>query len=182
VNGTEPIFDQDVSQDSLYEQVVGAYGPALARLARAYEFNPETRRDLLQEIHFHLWRSFSNFDGRCLLRTWVYRVAHNVAMGHVVRQRRNRERLVSLETIESTTGSEQAEVAASRAEAMECLSMLVQRLKPLDRQIIVSYLEGMDANSIAEITGLTTPNTAMKIHGIKNILRRWFNGGGRHAK
>jgi RNA polymerase sigma-70 factor (ECF subfamily) len=41
--------------------------------------NPEDRRDLLQEIHLALWRSFATFDDRCSLRTWVYRVAHNVA-------------------------------------------------------------------------------------------------------
>jgi DNA-directed RNA polymerase specialized sigma24 family protein len=33
----------------------------------------------LQEIRIALWRSFANFDGRCSLRTWVYRVAHNTA-------------------------------------------------------------------------------------------------------
>ena len=57
-----------------------------------------------------------------------------------------------------------------------------QRLKPLDRQIIVSYLEGMDASSIVELTGLSPANIAMKVNRIKNILRRWFVEGGLHAK
>jgi N-acetylneuraminic acid mutarotase len=43
-------------------------------------------RDLLQEIHFQLWRSFAHFDHRCSLRTWVYRVAHNVADLPLARQ------------------------------------------------------------------------------------------------
>jgi RNA polymerase sigma-70 factor (ECF subfamily) len=107
----------------------------------------------------------------------VYRVAHNVATGHVIRQRRIRDRLVSIENIEAMPGSDQVELAASQSEALERLSMLIQRLKPLDRQIIVSYLEGMDASSISEITGLSPANIAMKVHRIKNILRRWFNEG-----
>lgn len=41
-----------VTQDALYEQVAADYGSALERLARAYELEPETCRDLLQEIHF----------------------------------------------------------------------------------------------------------------------------------
>jgi len=171
-----------VSQDSLYKQATDTYGASLDRLARAYEFDPEARRDLLQDIHLHLWRSFAHFDQRCSVRTWVYRVAHNVATGHVIRQRRVSSRLVSVESIEALPGSEQGELAASRSEALERLSMLIQRLKPLDRQIIVSYLEGMDANSIGEITGLSPANIAMKIHRTKNVLRRWFGQGGLHAE
>jgi RNA polymerase sigma-70 factor (ECF subfamily) len=171
-----------VSQDSLYEQAADTYGSSLDRLARAYELDTEARRDLLQEIHLHLWRSFAYFDLRCSLRTWVYRVAHNVATGHVIRQRRIRNRLVSIENVETMPGSDQGELAASQTEALERVSKLIQRLKPLDRQIIVSYLEGMDASSIGEITGLSPANIAMKVHRIKNVLRRWFGEGGPHAE
>ena len=170
-----------MSQDSLYEQAADAYGSALDRLAGAYELDPEARRDLLQEIHLQLWRSFASFDQRCSLRTWVYRVAHNVATGHVIRQSRVRNRLVSIENIEAMAGSDH-ELAASQAHALERLSKLILRLKPLDRQIIVSYLEGMNASSIGEITGLSPANIAMKVHRIKNVLKRWFDEGGLHAK
>ena len=171
----------DMSQDSLYEQTAENYGPALDRLARAYELDPDARRDLLQEIHLQLWRSFASFDQRCSIRTWVYRVAHNVATGHVIRQSRVRNKLVSIEDIETMPGSDH-ELAASQTQALKRLSTLIQRLKPLDRQIIVSYLEGMDASSIGEITGLSPANVAMKVHRIKNVLKRWFDEGGLHAK
>lgn len=173
-----------MSQDSLYEQAAGTYGSALERLARAYELDPEARRDLLQEIHLQLWYSFAQFDQRCSVRTWVYRVAHNVATGHVIRQRRSQDRLLSvedIETIENIPGADDGELAMSQTQALERLSALIQRLKPLDRQIIVSYLEGMAANSISEITGLSPANIAMKVHRIKNILKRWFAEGGPHA-
>jgi RNA polymerase sigma-70 factor, ECF subfamily len=176
---------QDLSQDSLYEQVVESYGSALDRLARAYELDAEARRDLLQDIHFHLWRSFSKFDQRCSLRTWVYRVAHNVATTHAIRQRRTRERLMALEDdrIESlSASSNHGENAISQNQALERVSRLIQRLKPLDRQIIVSYLEGMPANAISEITGLSPANVAMKVHRITKILKRWFGEGGVHAR
>ena len=182
VQGPEPIPLGDLSQDSLYEQAADAYGSALDRLARAYELDPDARRDLLQEIHLQLWRSFASFDQRCSLRTWVHRVAHNVATGHVIRQSRVMSKLVTIEEIETMPGNDQPEFAASQTQALERLSMLILRLKPLDRQIIVSYLEGMDAGSIGEITGLSPANIAMKVHRIKNVLRRWFAEGGPHAK
>jgi hypothetical protein len=40
-----------MSQDELYAQAVGDFGPALERLTRSYEADPDKRRDLLQEIH-----------------------------------------------------------------------------------------------------------------------------------
>ena len=137
----EPRSAGDVRQDSLYERAAETYGSALGRLARAYELDPDARRDLLQEIHLQLWRSFASFDQRCSLRTWVYRVAHNVATGHVIRQSRIRNKLVSIENIEAMATGDH-EFAASQTQALERLSKLILRLKPLDRQIIVSYLEG----------------------------------------
>lgn len=165
----------------MYREVADTYAASLDRLARAYEADPETRRDLLQDIHLQLWRSFAHFDRRCSLRTWVYRVAHNVATGHVVRQRRLRKTLASIEEIESMASNDENELAANQNQALERLSGLIQRLKPLDRQIIISYLEGMDANSTAEITGLSAANVAMKVHRIKNVLKRWFHQGEAHA-
>lgn len=173
-----------MSQDFLYEEAAATYSSALDRLARAYELDPEARRDLLQEIHLNLWHSFASFDQRCSLRTWVYRVAHNVATGHVIRQNRIRNHLVSLEDVDAaeTPSPGDHESNLSQNQALERLSMLIQRLKPLDRQIIVSYLEGMTANSISEITGLSPANVAMKVHRIKNILKGWFAEGGPHAE
>jgi RNA polymerase sigma-70 factor, ECF subfamily len=168
-------------QDELYREVADSFGSSLDRLARAYEADPEARRDLLQDIHLQLWRSFAHFDRRCSLKTWVYRVAHNVATGHVVRQRRLRMTLASIEEIESMPSNDQNELAAGQNQALERLSKLIQQLKPLDRQIIISYLEGMDASSTAEITGLSAANVAMKVHRIKNVLKRWFHEGVSHA-
>jgi len=39
---------------------------------------------------------------------------------------------------------------------------LIRRLSPLDRQVILLYLEGEAASEIAEATGLTAVNVATK--------------------
>ena len=59
---------------------------------------------------------------------------------------------------------------------LDRLERLIQQLKPLDRQVIISYLEDMDAASIAEITGLSPASVAMRIHRAKSILARRFHG------
>lgn len=170
------------TQDELYTQASETFGAALERLARVYEADTDLRRDLLQEIHIALWRSFAGFDHRCSLRTWVYRVAHNVGATHITRQRRGRtQELVGLEEIEAMPDPNKGQPAADRGVALERLFALIQRLKPLDRDVILSYLEGLDAAATAEITGLSPGNIATKIHRIKNVLTRMFNEGGQQS-
>jgi RNA polymerase sigma-70 factor (ECF subfamily) len=182
VGGPESISTGAASQDDLYRDAADKYGSSLERLASAYEADPEKRRDLSQDIHFQLWRSFQRYDARCSLRTWVYRVAHYVAASHVLRERRIFSNLVSLEELEMLPDKDQGQFAAEHRSNLERLSVLIQQLKPLDRQVIISYLEDMDAVSIGEITGLSPGNVAMKIHRIKNILARRFHERGDHAE
>jgi RNA polymerase sigma-70 factor (ECF subfamily) len=182
VEGAKSITVGNASQDDMYRGAAEQFAASLDRLARAYEAHPEKRRDLLQEIHFQLWRSFQRFDARCSLRTWVYRVAHHVAASHVLRERRTFSALVSLEQLETLPDTQQRESAAHQRINLERLAALIQQLKLIDRQVIVCYLEELDGASIGEITGLSPGNVAMRIHLIKNILARRFDERGTRAK
>ena len=93
-------MDRTESQDEFYRKVAEEYGASLARVAYAYEADPDLRRDLSQEIYLALWRSFEKFNGRCSLRTWIYRIAHNVATSHVVRQTRGKRSGQTFVTLE----------------------------------------------------------------------------------
>lgn len=149
----------------------------IRRLGRGYEADPDRRRDLLQEIHLELWRSLELFDGRCALRTWVYRVAHNVAASHIVRERRIARRLVDLEALDPEPIRSDEETQADRRYAAQKLLGLIHRLRPADRQIILLYLEGESAAEIAEVTGFSPSNIATKIHRIKKLLHEQYKEG-----
>jgi RNA polymerase sigma-70 factor (ECF subfamily) len=168
-------------QDERYREAAGAFGAALERLARAYEPDPDTRRDLLQEIHVALWRSLARFDGRCSTRTWVYRVAHNTATSHALRRRRRTPALVSLDEAADAPDTRDGEREMDERRVLDRLLALVQRLTPIDRQVIVLYLEGVDAASIGEVTGLSPANVSTKVHRIKQLLVRRFHEGIRHG-
>lgn len=166
------------AQDARYEQASTEFGAALARLARGYEADPEKRTELLQEIHLALWRSLAGFQNQCALRTWTYRVAHNTAISWVQHERRTRpDVLVSLNEIDAIAVTPDAD----RAVALDRLTQLIHQLKALDRQVILAWLEGMDAGEIGELTGLSAVNVATKIHRIKTLLTRQFQEGGKHA-
>ena len=168
------------SREDLYEEAVRSYGAALDRLARAYEADTEKRRDLLQDIHMALWRSFDSFDGRCSLRTWLYRVGHNVATSHIVSDRRAKsQQLLSIDEIDVADPKSNTEESAERSVAIDRLMNLIQELRPLDRQLVLLFLEGVDATAIGEITGISAGNVATRIHRIKKILTTRFQCGAR---
>jgi RNA polymerase sigma-70 factor (ECF subfamily) len=52
---------------------------------------------------------------------------------------------------------------------MERLLGLIQRLRPLDRQVMLLYLEDIHARAIGEIVGLSAANVATKIHRVKKV-------------
>jgi len=158
-------------QYSLYEQAARDYGPDIARFTAGYERDPARRRELLQEVHLALWQSFPQYQANCSLRTWVYRVAHNVGVSHVQRSLRHAERSsVTLDEIESLP-SDAADIALTeRRLDLQRVLALIHRLAPLDRQVMLLYLEDMDAASIADITGLSARNVATKVHRIKAVL------------
>jgi RNA polymerase sigma-70 factor (ECF subfamily) len=99
----------------VYADAVAAYGSALGRLARGYEADGERRRDLLQDIHLALWQSLVRFDGRCSLRTWTYRVAHNLAISKVIRRRTRMPTLVGVDDLELGAESGDREDQLDRA-------------------------------------------------------------------
>lgn len=169
--------ESTANQDALYERVNAEFGPVLARLARSYEANPAQQQDLLQEVHIALWRSLPAFAGRCSLRTWVYRVAHNAAATYVQRRRRRTKDLVDLEDIEIPSDSPDVDVAVDEARMLSRLHALVHQLKPLDRQVFVLYLEGLSMEDIAEIAGLTETNTRTKLHRMRALLSTQLRTG-----
>jgi RNA polymerase sigma-70 factor, ECF subfamily len=168
------------SQDDLYTQAIEAFSAALQRLVRAYELDTDKRRDLLQEIHLALWKSFEKFEGRSSLRTWVYRVAHNTAASYVIRQRRsNSHVLLALEDIDSAPDPAGDRTGNSTDRlALERLLELIHQLRPPDRQLMLLYLEDLDAATIGEIMGISAGNVRVQIHRIKIILARRFHAGG----
>jgi RNA polymerase sigma-70 factor, ECF subfamily len=165
-------------REQRYAEAAAAFGPALERLARAYERDPDKRRDLLQEIHVALWRSLARFDGRCSLRTWVYRVAHNTATSKVLRPQANAPSIVALDDRpDSVAAAASEEEVLDRRLALERLHGLIGQLRPLDRQVMLLYLEQLDAASIAEITGLSAANVATKVRRLKQLLIQRFHEG-----
>jgi RNA polymerase sigma-70 factor, ECF subfamily len=163
--------EEGASRERLWQSIAEDFGPAIERLARGYEADVDRQRDLAQEILFALWKALPYFEGRSSLRTWLYGVAHNVAVTHVMRGKRDElARCVPLDAMEDAIAVGDASTDVERRDEVQVLASLVRRLRPADRQLIMLYLEGLDNPEIAEVTGLSRENVATKVHRIKAVL------------
>jgi RNA polymerase sigma-70 factor, ECF subfamily len=159
------------ARDELYVRIAAEFGAPLRRLTRAYELDEELRRDLFQDIQVELWNSLAKFEGACSLRTWAFRVAHNVGAKHILRQTRRRARHhVSLEEAADLPSIADEASRAEKHSLLDATLDLIHRLRAPDRQIMLLYLEDLDAQAIGEVVGLTPGNVATKIHRIKQLL------------
>jgi RNA polymerase sigma-70 factor (ECF subfamily) len=165
------------SQNAQYEKAATEFGDAIGRLAYAYERDPDKRKDLVQDIHFELWKSFKIFDGRSSIRTWVYRVAHNTGASHISKNKRiSQNNYLSIDDVGEIPDQTDYIDTFERIDQLDQLMGLIQHLGPLDRQIITLYLEDLDAASIGEIAGMSPGAIATKIHRIKYKLAELRKG------
>ena len=110
----------------------------------------------------------------------MYRVAHNTATSICIRRKSTRMQLVSLEDIELPAGQIDRERDLDERQSVERLIALIHRLRAIDRQVILLYLEDLDARTIGEVVGLSAANVATKIHRVKKVLAQQFQEGVRN--
>jgi RNA polymerase sigma-70 factor (ECF subfamily) len=157
--------------ETLYREAIRQYGRDIARFVAGYERDIPARQELLQEVHLALWQSFARFAHQCSLRTWVYRVAHNVGVSHVQSSMRRLDlTAASLDDVEAKIDESADMGLTERRLDLERIMALVHTLAGIDREVMLLYLEDVDAASIAEVTGLSARNVATKVHRIKILL------------
>src|SRR5579864_831919 len=126
-----------------------AYQPALRRLAAAYAVNPADREDLLQEIAAGIWKSLPGFRGEASERTWIYRIAHNIAIRSSSRVRTRSTREPALAAyFDGPSRDASAEDALMIDERRRVLMSGIRGLAVLDRQLVTLHLEGLSAAEI----------------------------------
>lgn len=85
--------------DDQFSALVEEHKGIIYKIANSYCRNAEDRKDLVQEIVVHLWKSHGRYDERFKLSTWIYRIALNVAISAYRREKKRAERVSALEEI-----------------------------------------------------------------------------------
>jgi RNA polymerase sigma-70 factor (ECF subfamily) len=131
------------------------------KVAGLYSRSTADREDLVQEIAMQLWRSFGRYDERqAKFSTWVYRVALNVAISQA-RRWPDADRFEPLEAhhLETIGGGEGI---AEPDQRLATLYAFIGQLDPLNRALILLYLEDRNYSEMAEILGLSETNVATR--------------------
>jgi RNA polymerase sigma-70 factor (ECF subfamily) len=154
-----------------FSQLFDAYQPALRRLVGAYAASAADCDDLLQDIAVGIWQSLPGFRGDSSERTWIYRIAHNIAIRSTskARTRSTREPLLA-HAFDAPSHDASAEDALLVKEQRRALMNGIRGLPILDRQIVTLHLEGLSAVEIAEVTGVSQGAVATRLTRIRQRL------------
>ena len=158
---------------SKFCELFDTYQPALRRLVAVYVANPADREELLQEIAAGIWKSLPNFRGDASERTWIYRIAHNIAIRSSAQVRRRNTREAQMDAPSDRASDESsAEEVLLTAERRKVLMKGIRELAVLDRQLITLHLEGLSGAEIEEVTGLSQGSIATRLTRIRQGLAK----------
>lgn len=131
-----------------------------------YVDDTEDKADLKQEIQLQAWKAKDRFRGDSTFSTWLYRVALNTVLTF---QRKRKVKPTSLENIEVRQDLQES------SERSDLLLRAIKNLTVIDKTIITLHLDDYDNGEIADITGLTKNNVGVKLHRIKEQLKKTLN-------
>lgn len=157
--------------EATYLTLLARYGPAVARLARAYERDRARAEDLAQDVWLALWQALPSFRAESSERTFVFRVAHNRAVSHVIRWRRRATQPLD-EATEVHDAKPTPEQAATARQRHERLHDAVSRLPLGQRQVMLLVLEGLSHGEAADVLGINENTVGVRLSRARQALRR----------
>ena len=141
------------------------------KVANTYSRHPDDRADLAQEIAAQLWRAFPGYDPARSFSTWMYRIALNVAISFL-RSHRHRDEHTEplLDGHAEVVGA--VDVTHEADQHVRALNRFIEQLQPLDRALLLLYLEDRSYREIADILGISETSVATKISRLKQRIRQ----------
>lgn len=120
--------------------------------------------DLRQEALISLFKSFGNFRGQCAESTWVYKVCINTSL-LALRKSFNKIHTVSLDEIKCKNF--EAESNEDFLQKLQWLHSAISQLNPIDKALILMWLDELSYEEIAENMGIPRNTVASRISRIK---------------
>jgi len=107
--------------------------------------------DAAQEAFIRAWQHLPAYQPRSPFRNWLYRIATNVALDTLRRERQT----ITLEAVQLRSATTGPEAACERSERAEGVRAAVLALPPASRTVLVlREYEGLSYREIAETLGI----------------------------
>ncbi|HET6350246.1 MAG TPA: sigma-70 family RNA polymerase sigma factor [Candidatus Krumholzibacteria bacterium] len=175
--------DELPSFDVLYER----YGSRVLNVVHRMTGNEEVSRDLAQEVWLRVYRNLDRFEARADVFTWIYRIAVNLTLNHLKREKRRRWVDLLDRSVGEVFSDESPEpvasslppAAARQDRAMEDeqrarhLWEAIQALDPMYRvPIVLFHYEEQSYQEIADSMGLSMAAVQARIfRGRKQLAK-----------
>ena len=157
---------QEEGLEQKFVSMIQANERIIYKVCYMYTTQRNTLNDLYQEVVLNLWKAFPNFRSECKISTWIYRIALNTCISFI-RKDKNVPEIISL-----TLDYDRIDDKDDTEIMLKQLYKLINQLGPLEKSIILLYLENKSYEEISEITGLTVTNVATRLNRIKEKLRK----------
>jgi RNA polymerase sigma factor, sigma-70 family len=133
-----------------------------------YTDNNDTLNDLYQDVMVNLWRGFTKFKGNSNISTWIYRIALNTCISYYRKERVKPGSVPISSNLNLYYDSPDNE-------SISMMYSMIEALNPLDKAIILLYLEDKTYDEIAEIIGISKSNAGVRLLRIKEKLTKISN-------
>ncbi len=157
-----------------FQILIESHRGILYKVSKCYCSNPDDRDDLIQEVIVQLWRSFPTFDESKSFSTWMYRIALNVAISNLRTEKVRSKHIVSADD----RILEAVDVTANVSETALMLYQLIEQMEPLNRALMLLFLDGFSHREISEVLGISETNVATKIGRLKKVIQQALSTDG----
>lgn len=123
--------------------------------------------DIKQEVLISLFKGYRHFRNECSEATWVYKVCINTCL---LSLRRLSPRIKTLPLDEIPAIHFQNENDNEYREKIEWLYALIAQLNPMDKALILMWLDELSYDDIASNMGIPRNTVASRLYRIKEKL------------
>jgi RNA polymerase sigma-70 factor (ECF subfamily) len=156
-----------------FERLVGELSGPLFGYLRRMLGNGADADDLLQETLLRIARGLPKLEHSTAIRSWAFRIASNVAIDHI---RKNKQASLVEFTDDEDRDDTDEEDRLVLDEMNSCVREVIDGLPPDHRAAIVLFnLEGKSIAETAEVLGISTNATKVRIHRAKARLKEALN-------
>ncbi|WP_418652908.1 RNA polymerase sigma factor [Tenacibaculum soleae] len=141
------------------------------KIVNSYFTDSNEQEDVIQEIIFQTIKSYKNFDHKVKVTTWLYRVAFNITISNYRTQKTRKKHVVEMP---SKIVAIDEDVTNEYDERIKQLRVFIQEFDPLNKAIVIMYLDGNSHKEISEAMGISLSNVGTKISRIKTQLKKKF--------
>lgn len=124
--------------------------------------------DLFQETLIRIWRGLPSFNGESDIKTWIYRIALNTCISIDKKKKSRAETELSMDINLFTDNDRETE-------QINILHKRISRLLPLDRAIVLLWLEDISYEEIGAIVGISSKNVSVRLVRIREQLKAMSN-------